>query len=93
MSLLYGLMNLLLALWREFHVCQRVNRSDSRVAGAVSGAAFDVLVYSAERLFAFCSHIKEPRQELLAGSDISFTQIEYLLHRDYIEFEPHIWEN
>jgi hypothetical protein len=52
MSLLYGLMNLVAALWREFHVCQRVNRSDSFVADTVSGAAFDVLVHSSERLFA-----------------------------------------
>lgn len=40
-----------------------------------------------------CSHIKGTRQELLAGSDISFTPIEHLLHHNYIELEHHVWEH
>lgn len=92
MSLLYGLMNLLATLWREFHVCQRVNRSDSRMADAVSGAAFDMLVYSAERLFASAATSRNRDKNCLLS--VIFPSHRLNIHSiTTVELEPHVWEH
>jgi hypothetical protein len=93
MSLLYGLMNLLAALCHEFHVRQRVNRSDSRVADALSRSSFRHVSLFGWKVTCICRHIKELQRELRSGSDISYTPIEYLLRHDHVELGSRAWEH